>query len=265
MHPRWERYVISIVMLSSIKLAIDSYITKLDTSNIFVKMSVVVDFIFNFIFIAEMSIKTIALGLIMDQGSYLRDSWNQLDFFIVCSSILDMSLTGSDLEAMKILRILRTLRPLRIISNNEAMKLIVNALIMSINHILNVCLVIFFVFLIFAIMGVNFYSGKLQYCSVDKYLLHTQMDCEREGGSWKTVQHNFDDVGRGMMTLYIVASLEGWPEIMHTTLDITVVEHGPLKENKLHNMVFFVIFIMIGSFFFLNFFVGVLFMKFNQC
>ena len=148
-------------MLSSVKLAIDSYITKLDSENILRKMSVIVDFIFNFIFIAEMSTKTIALGLVMDNGSYLRDSWNQLDFFIVCSSILDMSLTGSDLEAMKILRILRTLRPLRIISNNIAMKLIVNALIMSINHILNVCLVIFFVFLIFAILGVNFYSGKL--------------------------------------------------------------------------------------------------------
>jgi hypothetical protein len=107
-----------------------------------------------------MSIKTIALGLVMDEGSYLRDSWNQLDFFIVISSVMDMLLTNSDLEAMKILRILRTLRPLRIISNNVAMKLIVNALIMSINHIVNVGVVIFFVYLIFAIMGVNFFNGK---------------------------------------------------------------------------------------------------------
>lgn len=76
MHPSWERYVISIVMLSSVKLAIDSYITDLESENILVQMSVVVDFIFNFIFIAEMSIKTIALGLAMDDGSYLRDAWN---------------------------------------------------------------------------------------------------------------------------------------------------------------------------------------------
>jgi hypothetical protein len=95
------------------------------------------------------------------------------------------------------------------------MKMIVNALIMSINHILNVCVVIFFVYLIFAIMGVNFYSGKFQYCSLDKYQLHVQIDCERAGGTWKTHQHNFDDVGEGMLTLYIIASLEGWPEIMH--------------------------------------------------
>ena len=30
----------------------------------------------------------------MDDGSYLRESWNQLDFFIVLSSIFDMSLSG---------------------------------------------------------------------------------------------------------------------------------------------------------------------------
>ena len=160
MNPQWEKYVIFFVMLSSIKLAIDSYIVKLGEESVWRDVSDLVDLAFNAIFIIEMSIKTIALGLIMDQGSYLRDSWNQLDFFIVISSILDMSLAGSDLEAMKILRILRTLRPLRIISNNIAMKLIVNALIMSINHILNVCVVIFFIYLIFAIMGVNFYSGK---------------------------------------------------------------------------------------------------------
>ena len=91
------------------------------------------------------------------------------------------------------------------------------------------------------------------------------MECERAGGIWKTFRHNFDHVGEGMLTLYIIASLEGWPDIMHQTLDISGYETGPIKENKLHNMLFFVSFILIGSFFFLNFFIGVLFMKFNQC
>jgi hypothetical protein len=37
-----------------------------------------------------MSIKLVALGLIMDDGSYLRDNWNRLDFFIVQSSIVEI-------------------------------------------------------------------------------------------------------------------------------------------------------------------------------
>lgn len=42
------------------------------------------------------------------------------------------------------------------------------------------------------------------------------------------------------------------------------MEYGPTKENNISNMTFFIIFILIGSFFFLNFFLGVLFMKFTE-
>jgi len=65
-----------------------------------------------------MFFKLIAMGLIMDDGSYLRDSWNQLDFFIVSSSIIDMAMTGVEIPVIKILRMLRTLRPLRFINHN---------------------------------------------------------------------------------------------------------------------------------------------------
>ena len=66
-----------------------------------------------------------------------------------------------------------------------------------------------------------------------------------------------------MSTLYVVSSLEGWPDIMIQTLDITDVGLGPTKENNNQNMFFFVSFIIIGSFFLLNFFIGVLFLNFN--
>ena len=67
-----------------------------------------------------------------------------------------------------------------------------------------------------------------------------------------------------MMTLFIVSSLEGWPDIMYNSLDIVGVDKGPLFENSVEQSVFYVVFILIGSFFFLNFFVGVLFMKYTQ-
>jgi len=76
------------------------------------------------------------------------------------SSIVDMALSGYDLAAVKIMRMLRVLRPLRVIAHNPEMKLIVNALIDSVGHIMNVLLVIAIVYLIFAIIGVNLYGGK---------------------------------------------------------------------------------------------------------
>ena len=76
------------------------------------------DFIFNYLFILECVLKVIALGFAMDEGSYLRDSWNRLDFFIVITSAIDMMLSNTNIPALKVLRMLRMIRPLRVISHN---------------------------------------------------------------------------------------------------------------------------------------------------
>ena len=74
---------------------------------------------------------------------------------------------------------------------------------------------------------------------------------------------NFDNISESMMTLFIVASLEGWPDIMYQAIDVTRKDNGPKKEGSPANSGFFIIFILIGSFFFLNFFIGVLFIEYE--
>jgi hypothetical protein len=180
------------------------------------------------------------------------------------SSIMDMSLSHLKIAMIKILRLLRTLRPLRVISHNKDLKMIVVALMESVGGIFNVMVVVFMVWLIFAIMGVNFYGGKFQFCSIDMYGIRTQLDCEFAGGEWGTYDQNFDDALKAMNVLYIVSSLEGWPDIMLQAVDSTEIERGPEVEASVAQSIFFVIFILIGSFFFLNFFIGVLFLKYNQ-
>jgi hypothetical protein len=82
-------------------------------------------------------------------------------------------------------------------------------------------------------------------------------------GTWAKFDFNYDDVVLAMESLYVVSSLEGWPDIMIQTIDLTDIERGPLRENSTYFYWFYIIFIFIGSFFFLNFFIGVLFMKFD--
>lgn len=89
------------IVLSSVKLVIDTYIDDKipieslsgDEKNIRILL-LYLDLTFNGIFIFELFVKVIALGLIVDYESYLRDSWSQLDFVIVFFSIIDMALTG---------------------------------------------------------------------------------------------------------------------------------------------------------------------------
>jgi len=42
----------------------------------------------------EALLKSVSLGFIMNNGSYLRDSWNKLDCFIVAASLIDLILQG---------------------------------------------------------------------------------------------------------------------------------------------------------------------------
>ena len=67
-----------------------------------------------------------------------------------------------------------------------------------------------------------------------------------------------------MITLFIVSSLEGWPDIMYQAIDATIEDNGPKENYSVEQSFFFIVFILVGSFFFLNFFIGVLFLKYEQ-
>ena len=173
-HYLFENVVLILIISSSIKLAYDTYIIDESDESTQKRASGYVDLFFTFFFLFEALAKCISLGFIQDDGSYLRESWNQLDFFIVCASIFDLAFEGIDIPAIKIMRLLRTLRPLRFISHNSDMKLIVTALLESVGHIINVVVVVLMVWLMFAILAVNLFGGKLFYCTVDTYEIETQ-------------------------------------------------------------------------------------------
>jgi hypothetical protein len=135
-------------------------------------------------FVLEGLIKALSYGFWMDKGSYLRETWSQIDFFIVIVSLIDTMLTNLNIPAIKILRLLRTLRPLRFISHNKGMRMIVAALIQSLAGIFNVAIVVMIVWMMFAILAVNLFGGKLYYCTVDTYINHTEEECRKDNGEW---------------------------------------------------------------------------------
>lgn len=150
-----------------------------------------------------------------------------MDFFIVTTSLIDASFESVNLPIIKILRLLRTLRPLRFISHNSGMKTIVVALIGSVSGIFNVVIVIIAVWLMFAILAVNFFGGRMQYCTINPYQYHVKDDCLKNRGEWKTYDYNFDNVPQAMITLFALATLEDWPDTMYNTIMSTGVETGP--------------------------------------
>ena len=168
-HRYFDRIVMALIAISSLQLAFETYIMDREDNDPLIVANLIVGDIINYSFVIEFLFKLVALGFVMEQGSYLRDSWNQLDFFILVMTLLDKSLSKSNIEALKILRMLRMLRPLRVVSHNVQLKMIVIALLDATGSIVNVIIVVLVVWLMFAIFAVNTYKGTFFYCSIDKY------------------------------------------------------------------------------------------------
>ena len=78
----FDNIILSMIVLSSLKLVIDTYIDdKVDYNTLskndrnFRELLDFLDMAFNGIFIFELLVKVIALGLVIDYESYLRDNW----------------------------------------------------------------------------------------------------------------------------------------------------------------------------------------------
>ena len=159
-------------MLSSLQLAVDDPLG--DPESVFKKHVLrYVEAVFTVLFTIEACIKIIAKGLLFNKlgpvQPYLRSSWNILDGFVVAASLVDLvSLSmGLDVEGMKSLKALRAfraLRPLRVISKDEGMRLVVNALLASFPSMSNVVLVCSLFLLIFSLIGCALFKGGFQKC-----------------------------------------------------------------------------------------------------
>ncbi|KAK5912333.1 hypothetical protein CesoFtcFv8_002220 [Champsocephalus esox] len=273
-HNWFETLIIFMILLSSGALAFeDVYIEQRKTIKIILEYA---DRVFTYIFILEMLLKWVAYGFV----KYFTNAWCWLDFFIVDVSIVSLianALGYSDLGPIKSLRTLRALRPLRALSRFEGMRVVVNALVGAIPSIMNVLLVCLIFWLIFSIMGVNLFAGKYYYCynntAEENFLPHVvnnKTEClalisqNFTEVRWKNVKINFDNVGAGYLALLQVATFKGWMDIMYAAIDSRRVEDQPIYEDNLYMYIYFVIFIIFGSFFTLNLFIGVIIDNFNQ-
>ena len=65
-----------LIVVSSLQLAFETYIQDLADDDMVTITNNIVGRIFTYLFMLESLIKLVALGFVMDDGSYLRESWN---------------------------------------------------------------------------------------------------------------------------------------------------------------------------------------------
>ena len=119
--PYFGHFILTCILVSTVQLAIFTPWVGQDSR--MTRMLDIIDINLNVSFTIELLAKYIAFGW----STFIKPGWNKLDFFIVSTSDMDMTLTyalkGQDipltaLRIFRVFRIFRALRPLRIIAKS---------------------------------------------------------------------------------------------------------------------------------------------------
>ncbi|XP_056158125.1 calcium channel, voltage-dependent, L type, alpha 1D subunit, a [Lampris incognitus] len=258
-----------------------------------------VEYAFLIIFTIETFLKIIAYGLVMHQNAYVRNGWNMLDFVIVViglfSVVLEVLTKDEKVEVegaalhpsmhghggkpggfdVKALRAFRVLRPLRLVSGVPSLQVVLNSIIKAMVPLLHIALLVLFVIIIYAIIGLELFIGKMH---ATCFILGTDALAEEEPAPCAISGHgrqcpingtecregwhgpnggitNFDNFLFAMVTVFQCITMEGWTDVLYWMNDAMGFELP---------WVYFVSLVIFGSFFVLNLVLGVLSGEFSK-
>lgn len=174
----------------------------------------ILDWVVTVYFIIELAIKILAEEKI---SNFFKSGWNIFDFFIVAVTLVPLE--NSSFAA--IARLMRVFRILRLFTARPELKAIIDMLIKAIPSIIDIVILMFIIFYIYAIIG-SFVFMDLP------------------SGLWE----NFLTA---MLTLFRVLTFEDWTDVMYEAMEVY-----PWA------WVYFVSFIIIAAFVFFNLFVAVI-------
>lgn len=122
------------------------------------------NYVFTFVFALEAIIKLLGFG----SKQYFARGWNRFDFFLVIAGIasagasINASINGSTASGAPIatlLRMMRILRLFRMLRVSRGLQRLLRTLILSLPSLGNVAAMLFLVYFIFAIVGMNLFAG----------------------------------------------------------------------------------------------------------
>ncbi|XP_048506510.1 voltage-dependent calcium channel type A subunit alpha-1 isoform X7 [Athalia rosae] len=275
--PPFEYAVLLTIIANCVVLALEEHLPCHDKTILAQKLEST-EIYFLGIFCVEASLKILALGFVLHRGSYLRNVWNIMDFFVVVTgSMTVFAETNVDVD-LRMLRSFRVLRPLKLVSKIPSLQVVLKSIIKAMAPLLQIGMLVLFAIIIFAIIGLEFYSGALHktcYSIEDINVImkegdaavpcNTDNQTERPWGAYSCnpntstcMDHwdgpndgitSFDNIGFAMLTVFQCITMEGWTAILYWTNDAL---------GSMFNWIYFIPLIVLGSFFMLNLVLGVL-------
>jgi voltage-gated sodium channel len=230
-HAAWfQRAVITAIILAGVLIGLETSQTLMASHGALLHA---LDKIILAIFILEIVLK---MGAHWPKPwRFFSEGWNIFDFIIVAGCLVPAA--G---PSVAVLRLFRLLRVLRLITVVPRLQLLVGAMLRALPSMGYVAALLGLLFYVYAVMGVMFFGGN---------------DPVR-----------FGDLGRAMLTLFGVVTLEGWIDVMDIQRlgadqtaaweELQALGSVPAAY-PLFSIFYFVSFILIGTMVMLNLVVGV--------
>ncbi|XP_017859544.1 PREDICTED: voltage-dependent calcium channel type D subunit alpha-1 isoform X2 [Drosophila arizonae] len=273
-HSNFGNIILCCIMFSSAMLAAENPLRANDELN---KVLLKFDYFFTAVFTIELILKLISYGFVLHDGAFCRSAFNLLDLVVVCVSLISVAFSSNAISVVKILRVLRVLRPLRAINRAKGLKHVVQCVIVAVKTIGNIVLVTCLLQFMFAVIGVQLFKGKFFSCSdgskmvreecFGTYLVYEGGDMNKprlKEREWKNNGFHFDDVAKGMLTLFTVSTFEGWPSLLYVSIDSNKEDGGPIHNFRPIVAAYYIIYIIIIAFFMVNIFVGFVIVTFQN-
>nr|XP_054596920.1 voltage-dependent R-type calcium channel subunit alpha-1E isoform X1 [Nothobranchius furzeri] len=267
--PPFEYMILATITANCVVLALEQHLPGEDKTPMAKRLEKTEPYFIG-IFCFEAGIKLVALGFVFHKGAYLRNGWNVMDFIVVLSGILATAGSHMNIPAdLRTLRAVRVLRPLKLVSGIPSLQIVLKSIMKAMIPLLQIGLLLFFAILMFAIIGLEFYSGKLHHtCQPSDDILDNETvdsselafacgvrrcpekyDCNDTWIGPNDGITQFDNILFAVLTVFQCITMEGWTAVLYNTNDAL----GPTW-----NWMYFIPLIIIGSFFVLNLVLGVL-------
>uniref|UniRef100_A0A672LSP4 Dihydropyridine-sensitive L-type skeletal muscle calcium channel subunit alpha-1 n=1 Tax=Sinocyclocheilus grahami TaxID=75366 RepID=A0A672LSP4_SINGR len=185
-------------------------------------------------FTIEMVMKMYAFG----PRAYFMSIFNRFDCFVVTIGILEIFLVVSNIMTplgISVMRCIRLLRLFKLTRYWTSLNNLVASLLNSVKSIASLLLLLFLFIVIFALLGMQVFGGKLNF--PDRVIQRS----------------NFDNFPQALISVFQVLTGEEWDSIMYNG----IMAHGGPQSPGILVSIYFIILYVCGNFILLNVFLAI--------
>jgi len=257
LHPKFSNFITLCILLNTAALAADHH----DMEPAFEENLEIFNFIFTCIFALEMFLKIPGLGLRL----YMEDNFNRFDCAIVLISIIETigappsflnpdptaSTGGGGVSALRSFRLFRVFKLAR---EWEAMRQLLDLIVITAIQMGNFLLLFFIFVYIYALLGMQFFAGRMHF---DPQGYPVDITEGQDRGPWleaEVPRSNFDTLVWASATIFAILTGENWNAVMY----------DGMRVNFVVAILYFVTLVIFGNFIVMNIFMAILLANFDE-